>query len=70
MSRRVGVVDTISKPSYNRGDPRAMCSLGWLFLIRGMEMQEAIFTAAKIPVLTRLPAQDPFLMRLHLLTRV
>jgi hypothetical protein len=64
------VIDTTSKSGYNRGDPHGMCSSGWLFLIRGMEMQEAIFTAAKIPVLTRLPAQDPFLMRPQLLTRV
>jgi hypothetical protein len=61
----------ISKPSYNRGDLRGMCSSGWLFLMRsGMQMQEAIYTTAKIPVLTRLPAQDPFLMRPQLLTRV
>lgn len=33
-------------------------------------MQEAIFTAVKNPVLTRLPAQGPFLMRPQLLTRV
>jgi hypothetical protein len=60
-----------SKPSYNRGDLWGMCSSGWLFLmIRGIQMQEAISTTARIPVLTRFPAQDPFLMRPQLLTRV
>jgi len=59
-----------SKPSYNRGDLWGVCSSGWLFLIRGLQMHEGIYTTAKIPVLTRIPAQDPFLMRPQLLTRV
>jgi hypothetical protein len=42
-----------SKPSYNRSYLRGICSSGRLFLTRGMEMQEAMSTAAKIPVLTR-----------------
>jgi hypothetical protein len=58
-----------AKPSYNRGALRGMCSSGWLVLRRGMEMREAISTAAKIPVLTRIPAQGLYLMRPQLLTR-
>jgi hypothetical protein len=58
-----------AKPSYNRGALRGMYSSGWLVLRRGMEMREAISTAAKIPVLTRIPAQGLFPTRPQLLTR-
>jgi hypothetical protein len=68
--RRVGVIDMTTKPSYNGGALRRICTSGWPVLRRGMEMREAISTAAKIPVLTRIRAQDPFLMRPHLLPRV